>query len=112
MYIFHFKQLVAVRKSTTCFRHLKLTSLQQYVNILEDRHAHLTLDNKLPLDVQLQWLRSAAEDIMENTIKVKDVPYPNEEDVDEVYMYHRALLHVGFLYVHLREAIRLENAWA
>ena len=39
---------------------------------------------------------------------MKNPPFP-EEASDEVYTYHRALLHMGFLYCNLREAVRYEN---
>ena len=56
----------------------------------------------------MEWLISVAGDIVKKTFSVKNPSYPNDDD-DHVYMYHRAVLHMGFLYTTLREAIRYEN---
>ena len=57
---------------------------------------------------ELEWLKRQAENIVHQTIAVAVPPFP-ENEIDEVYMHHRAVLHMGFLYNNLRGAIRLEN---
>ena len=62
----------------------------------------------IPEEDQVQWLQRTAQTIYEKTIRVRDPPI-YEEDDDAVYAYHRTLLHMGYLYVNLRTAIRWEN---
>ena len=57
---------------------------------------------------ELEWLKRQAENIVHQTIAVADPPFP-ENEIDEVYMHHRAVLHMGFLYNNLCGAIRLED---
>jgi hypothetical protein len=79
------------------------TSQQLSAAILE-----LTIVKVLIPIPQLQWLKSVAQVIVK-TIPVRDPLYPNEDEDDKVYLYHRAVLYIGFLYKNLREAIRYEN---
>ena len=71
---------------------------------IETRHDTI----QLPKDNQTEWLRATAEEISIKTIYRKD-PGLQEEEEDEAYMFHRAFIQMGFLYVNLREAIRYEN---
>ena len=50
----------------------------------------------------LQWLEEKAKSIVEHTI------YPTQSN-DPIYARHRAFLHLGFLYMDLRQFIRWEN---
>ena len=50
----------------------------------------------------LQWLEERARSLVQQTI------YPTHSS-DPVYMRHRSFLHLGFLYVDLRRAIRWED---
>ena len=50
------------------------------------------------------------ENIVRKTIVVVCNPsFPEGPEDDEVYTFHRALLHMGFLYCHLKEAIQYED---
>ncbi|XP_062501053.1 uncharacterized protein LOC134178235 isoform X1 [Corticium candelabrum] len=62
-----------------------------------------------PKNIEFDWLRKNAEEILSKTIAIKDVQYPDTDDEDEIYMYHRTLLRMGYLYTNLRQAIRYEN---
>jgi hypothetical protein len=63
----------------------------------------------VPEENQADWLTSVARDIVEKIIHIKNPSYSNEGDNDHVYMYHGAVMHMGFLYSNLHEAIRYEN---
>ena len=62
----------------------------------------------IPEKNQEKWLRETARDIFDSTIAIKNPTFP-EVDEDEVYTYHRAFLHMGFLYCNLRDCIRYED---
>ena len=51
----------------------------------------------------LEWLRSTAEKIVVNTV------IPVTTSTDPCYTTHRAFLHLAYLYIDLREAIRYED---
>ena len=53
-------------------------------------------------EVSFEWLRSTAERLVAETL----MPAPS---TDPVYALHRTFLHMAFLYVDLRMAIRYEN---
>ena len=50
----------------------------------------------------LQWLKQRAEALVSETL------YP-ETSIDPVYSMHRTFLHIAFLYIDLRNAIRWED---
>ena len=52
----------------------------------------------------LVWLQSTAEDMVEHTLMPMDAT-PS----DKAYFMHRTFLHLAFLYVDLRNAIRFED---
>ena len=53
-------------------------------------------------DVTLQWLEYTAESLLPNTL----MPATSK---DHIYHLHRAFLHMGFLYMDLRNAIQYED---
>ena len=54
------------------------------------------------------WLRRLARQIFDCTIAIKNPTFPDEK-TEEVYAFHRTLLHMGYLYLKLRLAIKYEN---
>ena len=56
----------------------------------------------------LSWLQTTATSIALKTVVAKDPPVDSRK-ADHLYLMHRRLLHFGFLYTQLREAIRNEN---
>ena len=55
-----------------------------------------------------RWFEATARNLFAVTIQVKNPSFP-EISTDDVYASHRALLHLGFLYLNPRSAIRYEN---
>ena len=55
-------------------------------------------------DKSFTWLKSTAEELVSNTLTPVHTP-PS----DTLYGMHRTFLHLAFLYVDLRNAIRFEN---
>ena len=56
----------------------------------------------IPHDKSLQWLQTTAEKLLPETIM------PTNSS-DPVYVMHPSFLHISFLYVDLRNAIRYED---
>lgn len=61
-----------------------------------------SMSSEIPHDISLEWLRSTAEKLVEDTLMAVS-------SEDPVYTMHRSFLHTAFLYVDLRDAIRYEN---
>ena len=68
-------------------------------NVLKLKSRNDTIDH----EKSFQWLQETAESLIEKTL-VADTT-----SVDSLYKMHRAFLHLGFLYLDLRNAIRWEN---
>lgn len=58
--------------------------------------------DRIQHDCSYQWLHDTARKLLSGTIM------PATSD-DPVYQFHRSFLHLGFLYVDLRKAIKWEN---
>ena len=58
--------------------------------------------DRIQHDCSYQWLHDTAQKLLSATIM------PATSD-DQVYQLHRSFLHMGFLYVDLRKAIKWEN---
>ena len=58
---------------------------------------------------QCQWLRDVAKTIVLRTFVAPEPTHPSDEE-DDVYAYHRLLLHMGFLYANLRHSIRFNKS--
>ena len=54
------------------------------------------------------WLRDVAERIATSTVLPKEPDIHSKKD-DQVYLMHRRVLHLGFLYELLRDSVRKEN---
>ena len=59
-------------------------------------------DDNIPHTPDLQWLKDKAKFIVQNTI------HPINSK-DQAYTRHRSFLHLSFLYIDLRRAIRWED---
>ena len=56
----------------------------------------------------ITWLKKTAEEIVSQTVVAHDPPVDLTR-ADHVYLMHRRLLYMGFLYHHLRESIKRED---
>ena len=68
-------------------------------NVLKLKSRNDTIDH----EKSFQWLQETAKSLIEKTL-VADTT-----SVDSLYKMHRAFLHLGFLYLDLRNSIRWEN---
>jgi len=61
-----------------------------------------SMSDTLPHQNSVEWLHSTAEQLVSDTLMPTS-------SADPVFEMHRTFLHIAFLYVDLREAIRYEN---
>ena len=62
-----------------------------------------SVSEAIPHDTSVEWLRSTAEILIRDTLMFEAAP------TDQVYAMHRGLLHLAFMYIDLRNAIRFEE---
>ena len=62
-----------------------------------------SVSEAIPHDTSVEWLRSTAEILIRDTLMSEAAP------TDQVYAMHRGFLHLAFMYMDLRNAIRFEE---